>query len=161
VTVRSSQARRFRGRLLLLLVGTILALGAASCSSGSSGQPSLTITVTAAWVQVAGGVDLPVAGYFTINNEGAVADDLISASSPVAESVELHQTTPDMSGMVGMDSVAQVDCPPGVALQFAPGGYHLMLSGLTRQLKAGDRVELDLVFARAGMVVIQADVRQV
>ena len=68
---------------------------------------------------------------------------------------------PDMSGMIGMARVAQVTCPAGGRLAFAPGGYHLMITGLHRALAAGDTLELDLVFAHAGTIVVQAAVRHV
>ncbi|MER3484909.1 MAG: hypothetical protein C4345_01930, partial [Chloroflexota bacterium] len=40
-----------------------------------------------------------------------------------------------------------------------PGGYHIMLIGLTRDLKAGDRYELTLQFEKAGEVTLTVDVR--
>ena len=158
---RSARAARIRRWRLLLLVGVIALLGGAACSSGIQPSPLPAITVSGAWVQVSGGMDLPAAGYFTIENHGSADDALVSASSPGAASVELHETMPEMSGMIGMDAVGKVGCPAGASVAFAPGGYHLMIMGLTTQLKAGDRLELDLVFEHAGKIVSQAEVRQV
>ena len=158
---RSTPAGRIRRRQRLLLVGVIALLGGAACSSGTQPSPLPAITVSDAWVQVSGGMDLPAAGYFTIENHGSADDALLSASSPRAAAVELHETMPEMSGMIGMDAVARVSCPAGGTVAFAPGGYHLMISGLTGQLKAGDLLELDLVFEHAGTIVVQAEVRQV
>ena len=143
-----------------LLVCLLALLGSAACSGGAP-SPASAIVVSGAWVQVAGGVDQPAAGYFTIRNQGSAPDILLSASSPAASSVELHETMPEMSGMVGMESVAQVVCPAGSSVTFAPGGDHLMISGLRAALHAGDSFELDLVFQRAGTITVQAAVRQV
>jgi copper(I)-binding protein len=160
VTRRSVPVARFRSRAVLLWLAAIALLGGAACG-GSTPNASPLIVVNGAWVQVSGGVDLPAAGYFVIDNRGSADDTLLSASSPGSASVELHQTIPDMSGMIGMESVAQVTCPAGGSVTFAPGGDHLMIMGLTRQLAAGDALELDLVFQHAGTIVVQAAVRRV
>jgi copper(I)-binding protein len=136
-------------------------LASAACSGTAPSPASPAIVVSNAWVQVSGGIDQPAAGYLTIENRGTTDDTLLSASSPGAASVELHETMLEMSGMVGMESIAQVTCAAGGNVAFAPGGYHLMIMGLTRQLKAGDVLELDLVFEHADTIVAQAVVRQV
>jgi copper(I)-binding protein len=41
-----------------------------------------------------------------------------------------------------------------------PGSFHVMLFGLTRDLKAGDMVDFTLQFEKAGSVPIKAQVRQ-
>ncbi len=154
-----------RPRFLALAVAAVTALAAlAGCSilAGSAPSPIPTggIAVSAAWVQVSGGPELPAAGYLTIDNHGPAGDALVSASSPDAASVELHETALDSSGMTGMMPVAQLACPVGGTVTLAPGGYHLMIMGLTRALKAGDQLELDLVFEHAGRVIVRAEVRQ-
>jgi periplasmic copper chaperone A len=145
---------------LLALLCVIALLGSTGCS-GSPPSPAPAIVVSDAWVQVTGGNDLPAAGYFRIDNRGDTDDTLLSASSPGATSVELHQTGPEMSGMIGMNSVASVPCSAHATVTFAPGGYHLMISGLVAQLRPGDYLELALGFARAGTIVVQAEVRRV
>jgi copper(I)-binding protein len=40
-----------------------------------------------------------------------------------------------------------------------PGGYHIMMIGLTRDLRAGDTFDLTLTFAQAGDVTISVLVR--
>jgi periplasmic copper chaperone A len=149
-----------RGAGLAVLVA-LLALLAAACSSGSPASAGPAIVVSDAWVQVSGGPDLPAAGYFTVANNGSADDTLVSASSPVATTVELHETMPDMSGMTGMQSVTQVACPAGGSVSFAPGGFHLMITGFSAAPVAGGQVELDLNFRHAGKVVVKAVVRQV
>jgi copper(I)-binding protein len=106
------------------------------------------------------GADSPGAGYMTIASSSGQADALISASSPAAGSVEIHETTTDGSGMMGMHPVDRIEVPAGGTVTLEPGGYHLMLMGLTQTLEVGSTVELDLVFERAGKVVVQADVKQ-
>jgi hypothetical protein len=148
-----------RGAWLLILIASVLA-GLGACSGVSQPSASPAITVSDAWVLISGGPDQPAAGYLTIANHGSADDALVAASSPGAASVEVHQSSMDSAGMIGMHPVARLGCPIGGTVALAPGGYHLMISGLTGQLRAGDRLELDLVFEHAGTIVVQAEVRQ-
>lgn len=62
---------------------------------------------------------------------------LVGASSPVADTVEMHQM--EMEGdKMKMQQVDGIDLPAGKKVNLASGGYHLMLIGLKRQLKDGD-----------------------
>jgi copper(I)-binding protein len=141
-------------RLSLLALVAVLA---AACSSGGSTSAP---TISDAWVRPPMGADSPAAGYLTMKNSSDQADALLSVSSPVASSVEIHETTTDASGMMGMQPVDKIEVPAGGTVALEPGGYHLMLMGVTQMLEVGSKVELDLVFERAGKVVVQADVKQ-
>jgi copper(I)-binding protein len=61
--------------------------------------------------------------------------------------------------MTGMQMAPQVKVPAGATVPFAPGGYHVMLMGVTAELKAGDKVLLQLSFQNAGVVKVSAEVR--
>jgi copper(I)-binding protein len=50
-------------------------------------------------------------------------------------------------GVMRMAPEARVPVPAGGQVSFAPGGRHLMLVGLKRPLKIGDRVPATLTFA--------------
>ena len=50
---------------------------------------------------------------------------------------------------------------PGKIVEFAPGGYHLMLLGLKNPLKQGDKVPVTLKFEKAGEVQLSFDVQGV
>jgi periplasmic copper chaperone A len=89
------------------------------------------------------------AGYLTIVNGSALADQLVSASSPGAARVSIHESR--LAGQVmTMRTLSAVAIPAGASVTFRPGGLHLMLEGLKAPLKAGSRVAVTLVFARAG-----------
>lgn len=85
-------------------------------------------------------------------------DRLLSASSPVAERVELH-VHEHANGIMRMVRVAGFDLGPGTPLTLAPGGAHIMLMGLKAPLKAGDRFPLTLAFRDAAPVTVQVEVR--
>ena len=158
----SARARAVRASLGASLSLAVLAaiVGAlAACASGATPAASAGVTVTDAWVRVAVTTGAPTAAYLVIANPGGQADALLSVSTPAASAVEIHETSTDMSGMTGMDAIARLEVPAGGIVRLAPGGFHLMVTGLKTPLAVGGTVELDLVFEHAGRVVVQADVR--
>ncbi|MFC7516239.1 copper chaperone PCu(A)C [Herbaspirillum sp. GCM10030257] len=90
------------------------------------------------------------AAYLSLENKGSSADRLTSISSPVAKSAEIH--TMSMEGNVmKMREVDGIDLPPAAKVEMKPGhGYHIMLMGLEKPLKAGDKFPLTLTFEKAG-----------
>ena len=90
----------------------------------------------------AGGVGV---GYLTLVNKGP-ADALVAVESPTARKVEMHASSME-GGVMRMSPEARVALPAGSRVTFAPGGRHLMLIGLKRPLKQGDRAPATLRFA--------------
>ena len=97
--------------------------------------------------------------YFRVVNRGDMADRLVGCRTVAAEAAEIHHTS--MEGdMVHMAPVAGIDVPPGVTVDLAPGGSHVMLLGLATPLAPGDRLVLTLMFEQAGEIEIEAEVRE-
>lgn len=70
---------------------------------------------------------------------------LVSAASPVAGVVEIHEMV--MQGdVMKMRPVAGLEIAKGQMLELKPGGYHIMLMELKQPLKPGETVPLTLVF---------------
>ena len=90
------------------------------------------------------------AGYLTVVNAGA-ADRLVGASSPAAARVETHVTIKD-GDIFRMRQVEHYDVPANGRLELRPVGAHLMLVGLKRPLREGEKVPLTLRFEKAGEV---------
>jgi len=95
--------------------------------------------------------------YLTIENQGAASATLLSAASPIAGTVELHQMTMD-GGVMSMRAVRAIDVPPGAKVEFKPGGYHLMLLDLKQPLKQGEKFPLKLRFENLGTVEVAVEV---
>jgi hypothetical protein len=70
---------------------------------------------------------------------------LLSASSPVAGVVEIHEMAMEGTTMKMRALPAGLDLPAGKAVELKPGGYHVMLLDLKQQLKEGDTVPVTLV----------------
>jgi len=73
---------------------------------------------------------------------------LLSVASPAAKDVQIHEMSMK-NDVMSMGPVKSVDLPAGKAVNFDPNGYHVMLMGLTAQLKEGDSVPLTLTIENA------------
>ncbi len=92
-----------------------------------------------------------------IRNTGRADDKLLSASTPVAASVEIHRM--QMQGdVMQMRAVPALEIPAGATVDLKhsqPSGYHLMLLDLKAPLKDGDRFPVTLRFEKAGSHEVQ------
>ncbi|HEY1750962.1 MAG TPA: copper chaperone PCu(A)C [Caulobacteraceae bacterium] len=92
------------------------------------------------------------AGYAAITNRQVSSDRLMGARSGAAASVTLHQTT-RTGGIMRMRPVTGgLAIGASATVTLAPGGYHLMLTGLKAPLQPGQHVRITLQFQRAGSV---------
>lgn len=100
----------------------------------------------------------PVAGqdalgvYLAIENTSASPDRLLSATSDAARETSLHSMK---AGAGGMHAAAGVDIRAKARVELSAQGPHIMLTGLERTPKQGDRIPLRLVFERAGAVQVE------
>jgi len=102
----------------------------------------------------------PAAGAFMkIDNSGA-ADQLLSASSPAAGEVQLHQMSME-GNVMKMGQVKDIAVPANGSVDLKPGGYHIMLMNIKAPLKAGETVPVKLKFAKAGEVEVKLPVNAV
>jgi copper(I)-binding protein len=93
------------------------------------------------------------AAYFVIVNQGREADALIGATSEVASNTELHETQ-IVNDVAEMAPVSRVEVPARGRIEFKPGGYHVMLEGLTQDLVVGQTIRLTLQFEKGGPITV-------
>jgi len=137
--------------LLISAVGFGLA-GIAQAQSAKVGSVQIENAYTRSTVpgQMAAG------GFMKIENKGAV-DQLISASSPVAGEVQLHEMAME-GNVMKMRQVKEVVVPASGAVELKPGGMHLMFINIKAPLTAGETVPVKLKFAKAGEVEVKMPV---
>ncbi|MEZ6024192.1 MAG: copper chaperone PCu(A)C [Hyphomonadaceae bacterium] len=99
------------------------------------------------------------AGYVVLRNEGDGADRLVSATSPRAGHVELHEMR--MEGdMMRMSPVEAIDVPAHGETALAPGGLHIMFIDIPAPLAEGESIPVTLHFEQQGDVEAVFVVRQ-
>lgn len=141
------------------LLRAVLVTGASLAASALPFQPATAhefragdLQIDHPWTRAVAARAPTAAGYMTIRNGGAVADRLISAETPQAGRVELHEMSLN-DGIMRMRPIpGGIVIAPGQEVRLAPGGQHLMLVGPQGGFTQGGRVPLTLVFERAGRV---------
>ncbi len=98
------------------------------------------------------------AAYFIVLNTGDMDDALLSAASDMAADVQLHEVVMQ-GGAMKMQQVPRIPVPAHGQARLRPGGLHVMLLGLRRPLREGDRYDLRLTFERAGTITVSVPVR--
>jgi copper(I)-binding protein len=100
------------------------------------------VTVDHPWVRTTVAQQTTTGAFMTITS---VQDGkLVSASSPVATSVEVHEMKMDGDTMK-MRPVDALPLPAGKPVELKAGAYHMMLMGLKKPVKFGDVVPIRLV----------------
>jgi periplasmic copper chaperone A len=141
-------------RRLAAALGTAIALALATACGGAADAGSDGLEVTDAWAAEADDV---AAVYVTIDN-GGDADRLVAVATDAAGDVSLMGAGgADASSHTAGDTPVDLAVPRGSTV-FEPGGHHVMLDGLVRPLRPGDRVELTLRFDRAGTRTVDVDI---
>ncbi len=151
-TKATDRARRHvAGVLVAASAATALALASLPAQAHDYRFGTLVVDHPYAPPSVAGQPDGSV--YIrTLRNGGDQPERLLGASSPVAQSVEIHQMTLDPATQVmRMRAVEAVPVPAQGEVSLKHGGtWHLMLVGLKQPLQHGERIPLTLRFERAG-----------
>lgn len=117
------------------------------------------VMIEDAYARVGSAMAQSGAVFMHIHNHSGTDIVLVSASSDVAERVELHTHTQDAAGvmrMVKIEGGIPVPAQEGVMLE--RGGLHVMLLGLTRSLEHGDSFSLTLEFQNADPVTLDVTV---
>ncbi|WP_367874428.1 copper chaperone PCu(A)C [Luteolibacter sp. Populi] len=116
------------------------------------------VEVTAPWVRATVPNQKASGAFMELKSKNACK--LVSASSLVAKTVEIHEMV--MEGEVmKMRQIKSLDLPGDTTVKLSPAGYHVMLIGLKEQLKEGQVVELKLTFEKPGGELETMDVKAV
>jgi copper(I)-binding protein len=114
--------------------------------SPALGRDESKVLIRDGWVQEPPPSQTITAGYMTIENQTGAGISLKSARTEVAQTVELHRMEL-VDGIMKMHRVQTIDIPAGGTAELKPGGYHLMVIGLKKELKEGDNVTITLEFS--------------
>jgi periplasmic copper chaperone A len=131
-------------------------------ASAETGQPDSQaaglITVQDAVMRA-----VPLAGgngaiYFTLTNNTAQADRLVSVESAVADTAEMHESV-DENNVVRMEPRPDgFALPAGETVALTPGGKHIMLMKLAQPLGEGESMTVTLHFDHAEPQIVTVPV---
>ena len=110
------------------------------------------LQVSNEWIRP-GAKGMGTALYFVVENQSDVPDTLYKVTSDVSSMIQLHETyTKDE--MMGMREVGEMVIEPESSLELKPGGYHIMVMKLKRDIKVGGKAEFVLNFKNVGDILI-------
>ncbi len=145
---------RLANPVRLTVIVFFLAALAVGCSRGGTG-----IAVQDPFARPA-----PAAGsggaFMTIVNNTGQPDRLVSAQSPAAMMVELHETVNEGGVMKMVHQPQGFEIPAGGKVELKPGGKHVMLMGLKNALEPGQTIQITLKFEKAGEITVNVPVRE-
>lgn len=130
--------------------------------SGARKSTSYTVgklVISDPWARAVSEAAPECGGFFVVANKGETADRLVSASSKVAERIEIHAIRV-VGGDIKMRPLADgLRIPPDITLTLKPRGYHLLMLGMTVPLAVGAALPVTLVFDEAGSVDVELVIR--
>ncbi len=132
------------------------ALIAALTLNGCAPDPELR--VDDAYVRLAATPKNPAAAYFMIVG-GPKTDRLLDVSSPVVIRTEMHESMKS-GGMMSMKPIeGGVEIPAGGAVEFKPGGKHVMMFNVNPGILPPRTMPMIFVFASGERISVDAKVK--
>lgn len=140
---------------MVLVLGALVVLVIGVWPRPAAGPPRLTVIASGVTPARVGDV---ASVYLVIDDDGG-SDRLLSATSPDAATVTLHQTqsTSDRGDL--MVDLTSLQVPARGQLALVPGGDHLMLHHVYDALDPGDTVTVTVSFERSGAMTVQVPVK--
>lgn len=120
------------------LIAALLALTSLSAAA--------EVTVTDPWVRATVPQQKATGAFMVLRADHDAK--LVAARSEVAGVVEIHEMRMD-GDVMKMNPIPSLALPANTDVALKPGGYHVMLLDLKRQMKDGDSVPLTLVVEQA------------
>lgn len=142
---RHTPSRRFVAAALALSSAALIPIAARAQAQPPSPTAAAAAPAVVADAWVRGTVAQQKATGMFARITAPQAARLVDAKSPLAATVEIHEMRMDGDTM-RMRAIPALDLPAGQAVDLKPGGYHVMLMGLTQPLSAGQMVPVTLVF---------------
>ncbi len=100
------------------------------------------------------------AAYMVIENKGGAPDALVSISSDVAGSLEIHETK-ENNGVMQMQALPNgLEIPANGSVTLKPASYHIMVMDLKRELKVGETYKVTLRFRSGKELPVDVTVRE-
>ncbi len=129
-------------------------------AGGSHGTPVVSgdLHIEGAWARPSI-PDSPGAVYLVITNEGNKPDRLTGVQTEIA-TAEIHESRLDGDVMKMVPLPEGIEIPGNSKIEIRPGGYHIMLVGLKRELKPGDEFEIILTFKNNAPATIEVTVNE-
>lgn len=148
-----------------LTIAALIGLSACGQDKGQDSAPEETksaqvsadaaVSLDDAWVKA--GQDGMTAVFGSLKNNTDKDVTVVEAKYDNADMVQLHETVEDSSGGTSMqEKKGGFTIPAEHSLNLEPGGDHIMIMGLSKPIKPGEEISLDLVTADRQSITVTA-----
>ena len=100
------------------------------------------VTIKDAWVRATVPQQMATGAFFQIQSN--IDTRVVSVQTPAAGVAEIHEMKME-NNVMKMRAIEHLDLAAGKTIELKPGGYHLMLMDLKKQIKVGDVIPLTLI----------------
>ncbi|MGV9313571.1 copper chaperone PCu(A)C [Streptomyces sp. NPDC003691] len=136
----------------LTLTGCSTDSSASTGSGSSNGRPDAPeLTVSGEFMPQP--VSDMAAGFLTVRNGGGKADTLTSVTSPLSDTITIHESKGQR-----MRKVDSFPIPADGKLALERGGNHIMFEGLKERPKKGEKVSVELRFEKSDPIRVELPV---
>lgn len=152
----------FFTRISLVLVSLSVMINLSACDNSTNmdkqtNTAAQAISISQPQIRATAPGQKVSGAFMRLSNASSTPFALTAASFEASETVEIHETSMD-GKMMRMMQVEQIDIPANGSVELKPGSYHIMLMGLSRQMKAGTTESITLMFSDNSQATIQASV---
>jgi copper(I)-binding protein len=96
--------------------------------------------------------------YFTIENKSDRPDTLFLVETDISDKIEIHETY-SSGDLMGMREIGSIVIEAGEKVKLQPGGIHIMVMKLKRDIRNRDEIDFILRFRLAGDINITAEAK--
>lgn len=119
-----------------------------------------TIDVADGYVREMPPGQMNTAAFMRLQNAGDKPVEIVSAESPLANSVELHRHT-HANGMMRMEKVRSITVPAGGEFVFKSGDYHVMIMMVKQPLRVEDKFPLVFITSSGERIELSLPVKPI
>lgn len=120
---------------------------------------SAELQVNQPWIAAAPPGSRVLAAYMVLQNTDDRDRTLVSVVSNEFAAVQIHRSVMKQ-GVMTMAHLSSVIVPEHGTLELSPGGFHMMLMNPVEHFRAGDTVELTLIFKDEAQMSIRVPVKK-
>jgi len=142
--------------VILCVLAGLSVSGAVAAHSYKQGD----ISIGHVWTRATMSGVSTAAIYLPLLNTGKEPDKLLGATSALADKIDIRDEKKE-NGIASMPKLDALTLEPGKPVALRPGGMHLMVFGLKKQLKVGEMFPLTLQFEKAGNANVEAKIEDI
>ncbi|MDN6602967.1 copper chaperone PCu(A)C [Brevibacterium sp.] len=149
---------------LMATLSVAAMIGLSACGQSQASEPEETsksqvsvdsLSLDNAWVKASDEGMTAVFGELKNNSDKDI--NLVAAKYYDADTVQLHETLEDNAGGMSMqEKEGGFTIPAGESLSLRPGGDHIMVMGMSKPIKPGEEISLELVTADEQTIPVTA-----